>query len=690
MWLHPDVEIDNWICTFETQAQNPDRYIHSGIQPSSWRQIVAHSSVVVLNNFIFAQPLPWTVFQNTRSYAQYIEEFESLAESTAEARWYRRLNDHVRTPLAEFTHTGDPMAGKLIYIYAHLFGYDRDHAISLGLTPVESDAFAWPPKGLDGSWPAAFLHDDDGPLSLQPRPSLKRQQTQNAIANAVYFYLRHFESVGAKVHLSPWREVNGYVDATRCPDTGRCGLDSWQDLYDTYRTIVARVHHGDFDPARIAVYPTLQLESYIGIKNPCVDASVIDKVKRFYLINAEQDVPFAIGLSTYPSTEDGALEPYRSRLLHLLDSLDSSNPIACDLDGDGVIARHEGIDPDSLTPAIRVPRATPLTIGETSRPPWLSFQSQDTQSMKTNEKLGASMANTHLHYQYRAIDGKPAYPLEFVAFAVGPNWAFPVSIHGRPAIWLTAASGIARHWLTPMQPLAAQLMLDVALDPDGDWDNDGVPNISFSRNPFIGGRDARRGLDDFLYDLVRAPEGGLIKQRAELDDIAYTLDNCPYAYNPLQADADGDGIGNECDNCINVPNYAQQDWDQDGFGSACDPDVNNDGLLQPEVDLAVVMQCQGAAIDCLAHVAFPDLPPGQPAPELKGKIVLIADMDADEDVDEDDIAAWRRLTDNASLRESGYACAGSTPCPDPSLVMLRDGRKVTVQGPARQQRECSP
>jgi len=41
------------------------------------------------------------------------------------------------------------------------------------------------------------------------------------------------------------------------------------------------------------------------------------------------------------------------------------------------------------------------------------------------------------------------------------------------------------------------LLLDRALDPDGDWDNDGVASIQLTKDPFAK-RDVRRGLDDFL------------------------------------------------------------------------------------------------------------------------------------------------------------------------------------------------
>ncbi len=101
-------------------------------------------------------------------------------------------------------------------------------------------------------------------------------------------------------------------------------------------------------------------------------------------------MPFAIGLSTYPASEYNGLEKQQSRLLDLLDNLDSSTPVACDANGDGVTALNEGIAPASLTSNIRVPRTTPLTIGETSRPPWLTFQTQDTPSVMANEKLGAT------------------------------------------------------------------------------------------------------------------------------------------------------------------------------------------------------------------------------------------------------------------------------------------------------------
>ena len=50
-------------------------------------------------NFIFAQPLPWTVFEDTGTYEEYIAAFESYPPDSPEGLWYRRLNDQVRTPI---------------------------------------------------------------------------------------------------------------------------------------------------------------------------------------------------------------------------------------------------------------------------------------------------------------------------------------------------------------------------------------------------------------------------------------------------------------------------------------------------------------------------------------------------------------------------------------------------------------
>ena len=52
---------------------------------------------------------------------------------------------------------------------------------------------------------------------------------------------------------------------------------------------------------RSKCFPTMQLESFIGSGNRCVGTPIIDETKHFYTINSAANVPFGIGLSTYPS-----------------------------------------------------------------------------------------------------------------------------------------------------------------------------------------------------------------------------------------------------------------------------------------------------------------------------------------------------------------------------------------------------
>lgn len=61
------------------------------------------------------------------------------------------------------------------------------------------------------------------------------------------------------------------------------------------------------------------------------------------------------------------------------------------------------------------------------------------------------------------------------------------------------------------------------------------------------------------------------------DGIPDAEDNCPWVYNPDQADRDGDGVGDACDNCPDHPNPGQEDQDRDGVGDLCDncPEIFN-------------------------------------------------------------------------------------------------------------------
>jgi subtilase family protein/thrombospondin type 3 repeat protein len=79
------------------------------------------------------------------------------------------------------------------------------------------------------------------------------------------------------------------------------------------------------------------------------------------------------------------------------------------------------------------------------------------------------------------------------------------------------------------------------------------------------------------------------------DGVAFSVDNCPFDYNPgvPQLDSDADGLGNICDNCPNNANGPlaplnqlgqpidnQRDSDGDGVGDRCDlDDVDFDGVV---------------------------------------------------------------------------------------------------------------
>ena len=57
---------------------------------------------------------------------------------------------------------------------------------------------------------------------------------------------------------------------------------------------------------------------------------------------------------------------------------------------------------------------------------------------------------------------------------------------------------------------------------------------------------------------------------ADGDGRGDTCDNCSSTPNPGQENADGDLSGDVCDNCVAIPNTSQADGDQDGVGNACD------------------------------------------------------------------------------------------------------------------------
>jgi subtilisin family serine protease len=124
-----------------------------------------------------------------------------------------------------------------------------------------------------------------------------------------------------------------------------------------------------------------------------------------------------------------------------------------------------------------------------------------------------------------------------------------------------------------------------AVSPDSnDPDGDGIPaasdNCKYAAN--AGQADAD---GDGTGDACDATPRGA---DADHDGVAALDDNCPAVYNPGQDDADGDGTGDACDatprgpdadgdqygamddNCPTVWNPGQEDHDGDGVGDPCD------------------------------------------------------------------------------------------------------------------------
>ncbi len=86
------------------------------------------------------------------------------------------------------------------------------------------------------------------------------------------------------------------------------------------------------------------------------------------------------------------------------------------------------------------------------------------------------------------------------------------------------------------------------------------------------------GFDDILVGAHLEDSNGIDAGAAYIyllgdsdgDDIVFSCDNCPLAYNIVQEDSDLDGVGDSCDNCIYAYNPDQSDADGDGIGDPCD------------------------------------------------------------------------------------------------------------------------
>ena len=111
------------------------------------------------------------------------------------------------------------------------------------------------------------------------------------------------------------------------------------------------------------------------------------------------------------------------------------------------------------------------------------------------------------------------------------------------------------------------------------------------------------------------PCPGDAQNDADTDGLCAASDNCPSAYNPNQADHNGDGEGDVCDNdddedgvpdifdnCPLAPNSGQTDLDHDAIGDACDADNDNDGILDADdacaaTPLGKVVAPDGCSLD---------------------------------------------------------------------------------------------
>ncbi len=108
------------------------------------------------------------------------------------------------------------------------------------------------------------------------------------------------------------------------------------------------------------------------------------------------------------------------------------------------------------------------------------------------------------------------------------------------------------------------------------------------------------------------------------------------------ADTDGDGVIDQIDKCVNVPNANQRDTDGDGYGNICDADLNN-SLLVTTADFAILRSVINQSAGSSATAADAD---------LNGSgTVTTADF------------AILRARINTAPGPSGYACAGTIPCP---------------------------
>jgi len=117
---------------------------------------------------------------------------------------------------------------------------------------------------------------------------------------------------------------------------------------------------------------------------------------------------------------------------------------------------------------------------------------------------------------------------------------------------------------------------------EGNLKHYGVPTTNPDSGEIYPRIDLQAALNGFDVDLDWIPAGS---------------DNCPTAYNPTQADSDGDGKGDACDNCPAVPNASQANADGDPAGDACDCDSAHANVYPGATEI-----CDGFNNDCNSPV----------------------------------------------------------------------------------------